>query len=204
MTALPENPEGPEHPESSAGEPHLFTVAEYAALGEPEAGYAELQEGRVLMSPSPSPIHNRASLRIAMQLVDQLPAELEVIQDVDLDLELVPYGDPGFSRRPDLVVVPRDASERVGAEGGMLRASEAIVVVEIVSPGSKRMDRVVKRAEYADAGIPNYWIVDLAEPVSLVACHLAGDFGYQDPGDVTGTFTTEVPFPLTVDLDRLS
>ena len=145
VTALPEDMK------NSAGEPHLFTVAEYAELGESESGYTELQEGRILMSPSPSPNHNHASLRLAMQFVDQLPADLEVIQDVDIDLELVPYGDPGFSRRPDMVVIPRSARERVSDEGGMLKASEVVVVMEIVSPGSKRMDRVVKRGEYEDA-----------------------------------------------------
>ncbi|MBY8848142.1 Uma2 family endonuclease [Saccharothrix longispora] len=194
MTALPE---------PSANEPHLFTVAEYAALGEVEFGYSELQEGRILMSPSPAPDHNHASLQLAMQLSAQLPAELEVIQDVDLDLELTEPDAPGFSRRPDLLVLERRARRRVRSEGGLMRASEVSVVIEIVSPGSKRMDRIVKRGEYADAGIPHYWIVDLAEPVSLVACHLAGEFGYQDPGDVTGVFTTDVPFPVRLDLDVL-
>ncbi|MFJ6670370.1 Uma2 family endonuclease [Actinosynnema sp. NPDC091369] len=193
MTALPEDVQ------NSAGEPHLFTVAEYAGLGESEAGYAELQEGRILMSPSPSPRHMVASGELFVQFRDQLPAELVAIQDVDIDLELVPHGDPGFSRRPDMVVVPRVAV----ASGRMLRASEVVVVIEIVSPGSKRMDRVVKRGEYADAGIPHYWIVDLDPPISLVACHLAGEFGYQDAGDVVGEFTTSVPFPVTLRLDGL-
>ncbi|MER5261361.1 Uma2 family endonuclease [Actinosynnema sp. NPDC002837] len=189
--------------ENSAEDVHLFTVAEYVELGETERGYSELQEGRILMSPSPSPNHNRASLRLAMQFVEQLPADLEVIQDIDVDLELSPYGDPGFSRRPDLVVVQRGAPDRVSREGGLLNASEVVVVIELVSPGSKRMDRVIKRGEYADAGIPHYWIVDLDPPISLVACHLAGDFGYQDAGDVVGEFTTSVPFPVTLKLDGL-
>ncbi|WP_367133662.1 Uma2 family endonuclease [Saccharothrix sp. HUAS TT1] len=193
MTALPEDVE------NSAGEPHLFTVAEYSELGEFESGYSELQEGRILMSPSPGPRHMMASGELFVQLRDRLSEELVAIQDVDVDLELVPYGDPGFSRRPDLVVVPRVVAE----SGRMLRASELLLVIEIVSPGSKRLDRVIKRGEYADAGIPHYWIVDLSPPVSLVACHLAGEFGYQDAGDVTGEFTTSVPFPVTLKLDGL-
>nr|WP_232323050.1 Uma2 family endonuclease [Hoyosella altamirensis] len=40
--------------------------------------------------------------------------------------------------------------------------------------GSLSTDYRLKHDEYADAGIPNYWIVDLNEPVSLVVCHLAG------------------------------
>jgi hypothetical protein len=33
--------------------------------------------------------------------------------------------------------------------------------------------------------------------------HLAGDFGYQDSGEVTGTFEATDPFPIRVDLDGL-
>ena len=77
------------------------------------------------------------------------------------------------------------------------------LIVEIVSPGSKRTDHIAKRSEYADAGIPHYWIVDIGEPVSLVACHLAGELGYQDTGDVTGMFTTAAPFDIRVNLDQL-
>ena len=56
---------------------------------------------------------------------------------------------------------------------------------------------MTKRGEYADAGIPYYWIVDLDEPVSLFDCHLAEGFGYQDACDITE------PFPVHLRLDRL-
>ena len=85
----------------------------------------------------------------------------------------------------------------------MIRASEVVVIVEVVSPGSQRTDNVAKRSEYADAGIPHYWIVDLAEPVSLLACHLAGEFGYSDDGGSTGAFRGTDPFPVRLDLNGL-
>lgn len=129
MTALPERSFGWPPPELD----RLLTVAEYAELGEPDFGYTELVEGRILMSPSPAPRHNIASFELAAQVKSQLPNRLRVIQDVDVDLELMPAGAPGFSRRPDLVVVDSAAVERVENEGGMLRASEVLVVIEIVS-----------------------------------------------------------------------
>lgn len=181
----------------------LLTVAEYAELGETESGYTELLEGRLLMSPSPVPDHNFAGLKLAMQLGPQLPDHLEVIPDVDVDLQLADPDEPGFSRRPDLMIVEQDARRRVRHEGGMIRASEVLVVVEIVSPGSRRTDHVAKRSEYADAGIPHYWIVDLDEPVSLLACHLAEGFGYQDGGSITDVFTTTEPFGVRLHLSQL-
>ena len=86
----------------------------------------------------------------------------------------------------------------------MIRASDVLVVVELVSPSSRRTDHVIKRGEYADAGIAHYWIVDLAEPVSLLACHLAGEFGYVDGAAATGTVTTTTtPFAVEIDLSAL-
>jgi Uma2 family endonuclease len=81
----------------------------------------------------------------------------------------------------------------VHREGGLVRAADVVLAVEIISRGSRRLDTVVKAAEYADAGIPHYWVVDLGEPagrVHLMAHHLAGPFGYVDPGPATGTFRT--------------
>jgi hypothetical protein len=50
---------------------------------------------------------------------------------------------------------------------------------------------------------------DLDDPVSLLACHLAGEFGYVDGGATTGVLrTTEPfpvePFPVEIDLDALN
>lgn len=200
MTAAPLPP--PPHPWAAMPD-HLLTIAEYAALGETESGYTELVEGRLLMSPSPAPVHNIAALELAVQLRSQLPSHLRAVPEVDIDLELVPARQPGFSRRPDLVVVQRSGLERVSDEGGLLRASEVLIVIEIVSPGSRRTDRVTKRGDYADAEIPHYWIIDIESPVSLLACHLAGEFGYMDSGEVTGKFTTSEPIELSLDLDQL-
>jgi Uma2 family endonuclease len=179
----------------------LLTVGEYADLGESEYRY-ELQEGRLVMSPSPTPDHMLVLKRLARQLDDQLPDDFELVPDVDLDLQLADDDRPGWSRRPDLLVVHREAIERVRRDGGLLRADETVIVVEIVSLGSKRTDNVIKRGEYADAGIPHYWIVDTTVPLSLVDCHLAGELGYEDR-TVEHLFETTEPFPVQLDLDRL-
>ena len=182
---------------------HPLTVREYAQLGEDTRGRTELQEGSLVTSPSPSPNHMAVIAHLLLQLVPQLPAEFEALPDLDIDLDLVPGDQPGSSRRPDLIVVQRSARRRVDVEGGLVKASEVTVVVEIVSPGSRRIDNIVKRAEYADAGIPHYWIVDIDGPVSLVSCRLTEKFGYVDDAVATGTFTTEQPFPVTLKLDEL-
>lgn len=196
MTALPQQP----YPQPPG---RLLTVAEYAKLDEDDQHRWELQEGVMLVSPRPTPRHMTVVYELAKQLEPQLPPDLRLVLDVDIDLQLVPADEPGFSRQPDLIVVNRAEYDRADREGGLIRASELRLVVEVVSPGSKRMDHVIKRGEYADAGIPYYWIIDLDPPLSLLPCHLAEGFGYQDSGDVTGTFETTAPYPIRLKLDRL-
>jgi len=131
---------------------------------------------------------------------------LSTFPDIDVDLQLVNSTQPGTVRRPDLAVVTRAGFERREREGGVLRAMELILAVEIVSPGSERTDHTIKHLEYADAGITHYWVVDLGEPgdrITLTAHHLAGEFGYADAGPMSGVFTATEPFPVRVDLDAL-
>ncbi len=183
--------------------PRVYTASEYMTLGETEPGYSELVEGRTIVNPSPAPKHDRAANELWLTLRQQLPEHLLCNTDLDVDLELSGPDRPGFVRRPDVVVTRRAEIERVDEEGGAIRASQVVLVVEIVSPSSVRTDSVTKRGEYADAGIPHYWILDITAPVSLLACHLAGDFGYADGGEITGRFVVTEPFPAEIDLDPL-
>ncbi|WP_246181268.1 Uma2 family endonuclease [Nocardia ninae] len=181
-----------------------MTIADYVALGEDDDGCRrESQEGVLNNSPSPTPRHNVVRGQLYGQVDAQLPSDLVAVPAVDLDLQLVPDDGPATVRRPDLLVVAEAEYERVGAEKGILRASAARLVVEIVSPGSRRTDYVMKRSEYADAGIPHYWIIDTSPPLSLVAFRLTEELGYVDDGEVTDVFTTTSPCPLTIRLDQL-
>jgi Uma2 family endonuclease len=131
-------------------------------------------------------------------LNDQLPPEWEAVGDVEIVTE---PGFPASVRVPDVVVV---RGEAVSAAVPRLNADEALLAVEIISPGSQRTDTLVKPVEYAKAGIPYYWLIDLNDPLSLAAHHLAGDFGYQEAPAATGRFTTSEPFSLQVDVATLS
>ncbi len=73
-----------------------------------------------------------------------------------------PAGDGG--RIPDLTVWSAPQGS-----GVWLPLTDLLLVVEIVSPSSVAMDGVVKVREYAEAGIPRYWIVerDAAQTVTL-------------------------------------
>jgi Uma2 family endonuclease len=77
-----------------------MTVAEYAALPEDDEIRYELQEGILVMSPSPIPDHQRCLRRFLHKLEDQLPDGLEPIPQIDTDLRLVRPPTPGLSGVP--------------------------------------------------------------------------------------------------------
>jgi Uma2 family endonuclease len=72
------------------------------------------------------------------------------------------------------------------------------LAVEVLSPSTRRKDRVLKYSKYADSGVQSYWIVDPAEP-SLVAYDLIGG-AYVEAGRATAAdpVTLLRPFPVTV------
>ncbi len=180
-----------------------MTIGQYIALGETEDGYTELVDGRLIMFPNSLINHNVVGFNLLVQLADQLPDDLEVIHNMDVNLELAPPDEPGFVRRPDLIVVQRTSRERRNSEVGLIRAAEVVLAVEILSPVSRHTGCHDKRNEYAKAGIPFYWIIDLDEPISLAPMHLAGEFGYQEVPAETRVYEAAEPFPLKIQVDRL-
>lgn len=181
---------------------HLLTVDEYARFGEDDRNRWELQQGTLVRFPTPTLRHMIAVGELALRLRRQLPTNLDVVPAADINLELAPAEEPGWCRKPDLIIVDREAADRAGSTGDLLRAADVIVAVEVLSSASRQVDHLVKRHEYARAGIPYYWIIDLEPPVSVTICHL-DEFGYSDGGSVTGEFVITDPFDLRVDLDRL-
>ncbi|MBF6365187.1 Uma2 family endonuclease [Nocardia puris] len=101
------------------------------------------------MAPSPTLDHNMAAGELLFQMRTQLPSRLAAALDMDVDLQLVPGDQPATVRKPDLIVIERHERDRLRGKRGIVRAESVRLVVEIVSPGSRRMDYVIKRAEYA-------------------------------------------------------
>ena len=122
----------------------------------------ELIEGEIIVTPSPSLMHqivvhrldvllDRAIVEAGLGLVIGAPF------DVFLDEQNVP--------QPDLMVVLRDREQVLGA---VRLESAPSLAMEIISPSSATKDRVTKRDLYARHGVPEYWLVDPdAETVTI-------------------------------------
>lgn len=170
---------------------NALTIEDLEALPEDGKRY-ELIGGAIVMTPSPIPAHQRVSRRLQDILEELCPDGYEVFNaPIDLDL---PNGDRVV---PDLVIVPDASVKRKRLVGDVL------LIVEIVSPGSTTHDRVTKRAVYAEAGIPGYWIVD-PERGHVLALRLGASGAYEPYLDATGPVEIDWPVRAAFDVAALA
>lgn len=176
---------------------HILTLEEWDAMPEVTVLRLELAEGVLVMSPKPLFWHQKAGMRLGYRIDDQLPPQLTAMTDVDVLIET----DPPTVRSPDVIVTRTDL---YAANPQRCTAADVLLSVEILSEGTRRIDRLLKFSEYADAGIPQYWIVDVDEPTTLLAYVLVGDT-YELSGEHTGQVTLDVAgHPVTLDLAALT
>lgn len=170
-----------------------FTRAERDDL--PDDGRRhELSDGTLVMSPSPSRRHQRAALRLAVLLDETAPAELEVfVAPADVHLFLA------TTVEPDLFV-----SVREDLDTAQPALPLPLLVIEVLSRGTRSIDLGLKKDAYARVGIADYWTVDPDEP-SVTAWHLGSDGRYEETGQATGdsAFSTDSPFPVEFTPDAL-
>src|SRR5262245_54528074 len=174
---------------SASGAPRKATIADLEAMPDDGKRY-ELIGGTIVMTPSPEPVHQRISRRLCRLLEDACPTGHEVF-DAPVDYDL-----PGGDRVvPDLVVAPNASVGEKRLEG------PAVLFVEILSPGSRRNDRVRKRAAYARAGIPAYWIIDPPKG-HILALRLVGE-RYEPYADADGPVTLDWPLAVSFSVRAL-
>ena len=152
----------------------------------------ELVDGSLLVSPGPELIHQICVGELFVLLRAACPRHLRA---VFAPFDFTPR--TGVVLQPDVMVLDPKRSERQRTYAAPLLA------VEVLSPGTRAKDRVLKRAVYAEHGVPSYWIIDPTVP-SLLALELVGEV-YTVVADVRGedTATLERPFAVTVTPARL-
>jgi Uma2 family endonuclease len=140
--------------------------------------------------------------RLMATLDAQLPDVITALPEVEV---VVGPGDAATVRVPDVVVVRSNLAD---ANPPRIPASDVLLAVEIVSPGTARTDRVTKLHQYALAGIPAHWVIDLDPPTTVVA-HLLVDSFYEICAQGGGRVELVLPGTapddvLTIDLDSLT
>ena len=132
-------------------EPRRWTFAELAAEL-PETNLpTELWDGELVRSPAPSFLHQELVARI-YKFLDAWVAQhrLGKTAIAPLDMVLAPHR----SVQPDVIFI---ASQRLGIIGERVEGP-ADLVVEVLSPGTRRRDRIDKRDLYEQHGVREYWL----------------------------------------------
>ncbi len=142
------------------------------------------------MVPSPDLLHQRVSRKLLVTFYNSLPPELDAVAELDVRLG-------NDFRMPDLVVFERST---VASDAKRLLPDQVRLVVEVVSPSSQRRDFLAKMHDYAQAGIPHYWIVDRREGTTVTCYRNTPGHTYVQYASAAGTETLVVsePFPFTV------
>jgi Uma2 family endonuclease len=170
-----------------------FTYQDYLQL--PEDQRYEILEGELYVVAAPNTRHQRVTRNLVFSL-------FQYVRERDLgELLPSPY-DVILSEenvvQPDILFVCR---ARVGVIGEMHLRSWPDLVVEILSPGTRKKDLVLKRKIYARYGVPEYWVVDpdagTVEVLVLIdkAYTSAGTFGKSDL--LSSPLLPELKLPLS-------
>ena len=166
----------------------------------PEDGLRhELVDGAHVVTPSPVPRHQRICAQLLVFLGQHLlthPTGTLYTGPMDVIL-----GD-GDVVAPDLVYV---SSERAHIVGSKNLHGAPDLVVEVLSPVTKRRDVGIKRDLYERAGVREYWVVD--PETQTLATHRRVDDRFGPPvfrSAASGAVCTSPLFPgLHLELTRL-
>jgi Uma2 family endonuclease len=141
----------------------------------------QLLDGEVLVSPTPVPKHQRLSGRLFRLVEDIVPHGVVFYSPIDV------YLDEANVPQPDIVWV---------AEGSRCRVTDKRLegppdlVIEILSPGTARVDKIRKFRLYERFGVREYWIADPLEAYIEVYTLVDGQFRLHGIFGPEDTFTS--------------
>ena len=133
---------------------HRWTAEEVRALPDEPGKRFECVDGELLVSPGPRLPHQSAVV-LFTRILDEYCTSSGVgsVFNGPGELELDRY----TLVQPDVFVLPLVDGKRAQSQEA---AGHPLLFVEVLSPGTARHDRVVKRGRYQRYGV-EYWILDL-------------------------------------------
>jgi len=128
-----------------------YTVEEWLSWDEDVR--AELYEGKLIMMAPPVQRHQHMLVELLVQLHAFLKEKPCKVFPAPTGVRLFEDEDTAFE--PDIIVV----CDKSKLDGKICNGAPDLVI-EILSPSTARMDRVLKYRKYQQAGVREYWIVD--------------------------------------------
>lgn len=164
----------------------VYTIDDIYAL--PDGERAELIDGQIYYMAPPGRTHQKISWKLHQAIgnyIDRKNGECEVYAApfaVFLNQDDINYIEPDIS-----VICDTSKLDEKGCHGA------PDWIIEVVSPGSKRMDYYIKLFQYRTAGVKEYWIADYEKNAITVY-----DFQHETGNDYT--FSDKIPVGIYPDL----
>jgi Uma2 family endonuclease len=147
-----------------------WTYEDYLRLPDDGNRY-EVIRGVLYVTPSPGLEHQFAAGQVTRHFVAFVSDnQLGMVFPAPFDVRL-PHG-IGTPVQPDLVVFLAGNEPRVGPT----REHVPDLVLEILSPSTRRRDLTTKMDAYRDAGVPEYWLVDPSSRTVVVHVLKKGEY----------------------------
>jgi Uma2 family endonuclease len=128
-----------------------WTETEYYFVSE-RGKFVELSNGKLEFPPMPTEFHQLIAARLFAALFAFVTQhKLGQVRFAPLPVKLW----QGKVREPDIIFMSNAHADRIQKYWGV-----PDLAIEIVSENDERRDRIIKKEEYAQAGISEYWIVD--------------------------------------------
>jgi Uma2 family endonuclease len=177
-----------------------ISFEEFLKLPEEDGKHYELDEGNLVMEPSPTFRHNRIRHRIADQLRKFVNAHGlgEITEESDFHLG------PDIVRNPDVAFVTAQHLKSIDIDRSPVTGAPALAV-EVVSPSNSAEDMMAKVRQYLAAGSLAVWVV--YPRLRLVEVHdAAGTRAVFEPAvleahGVFGNLTFSLPLTEIFDKD---
>jgi len=169
-------------------EKQRYTYADYLEWDDGER--YELIDGVPYMMAAPSQLHQEILMEFSMLFGNFLKGKPCKGFFAPFDVRLFPQHNNADATvvQPDFLVVCD--SEKLD---GKACNGAPDFVLEILSPSSSRKDRILKMAQYAWAGVKEYWIID--PQIRMLEKHILVDGRYTSEWfDAAGTVPVEI-FP---------
>ncbi len=129
-----------------------WTEEQYLLLSNQTNRLLEYTDGYIEVLPMPTRRHQAMSLFLLLGLLAFVRPRGGAVYYAPLRIQVR----PGKFREPDLLLVTNADDPRAQDEFWL----GADLVIEIVSPDKPKRDTEEKPVDYAEAGIPEYWIVN--------------------------------------------
>jgi len=159
----------------------------------------ELIDGVHCVTPSPATVHQRLVVRLAVELAACLEASsLGEVFIAPFDVVLSQHD----VLEPDLLVVLNNQQGILTDQH--VRGAPALVI-EVLSPGTRRRDEGAKRRAYDRFGVQEYWLVNPASRAIAVLRRHGGELVVHSSltADAESKLTTPLLPDLNIDVRRL-